>query len=354
MPSIYVGLNGRCPDPVIRSQVIERIHQIARLSDLLQPVPSRESRHRAYNTVRIKTVLALRGLFPDCAGAVVDDDYLRLKHITLDGAAFAIPHNLAAHAGEHHLSIVFASVRDCPEAQGILVGVAEPDDHAARAQPRPIHTLGAQPTFHASVTSNGDQRVLEWPQIKMRNFGVEWTTRLLGFVRRYHIPDLEYAGWLAGQGWDEHYAHLDPDDTTQREIVWRDLKIGLVVEVEQTWRIEPDADALIAANVLEPAWILARFAPREVALTMAPAVRAEVGDSVAVRKALCAAAREAIVAAGKSQHLLSLGFGFRGHELVLSSSVIERRTEGGNGKKLIVTVDLAPPGLGRRAIAGHR
>ena len=35
-------------------------------------------------------MLAQRGLFPDCAGAVVDDDYLRLKHITLDGAAFAM------------------------------------------------------------------------------------------------------------------------------------------------------------------------------------------------------------------------------------------------------------------------
>ncbi len=346
MPSVYVTHCGFCADPKIQDSVIRQLSDVARLADLLRPA---QPRHRIYDDALINDAFAERGLFPDSAGEIFNERYIRIRNVRLNGLTFCVPHNRAYNPGEEHFGFVFATVGDLEQAQGVLVGVAEPSDRADRARPRLVHSIGAVSQLHATLPT--DSLVLERACVKVRGEATDWVVKLLGHLRRYRLPALDYSGWHHLQGWKPEYDALDPSDAKTRDAVWHAIKVGLLNDFIAVGGAAPDVEDLIASGLFAPPSVLERFGPRNVVAHASPQVKALLGGDENTKTALAAAARRAIVSAGTSQFLWSLGFGFLGHELILSSNIHNHLKCGRWVPEFHVYVDLAPAGLTRRAIA---
>lgn len=346
MPSIYVTHAGFCADPKIQDSVIRQLAGVARLADLLR---SAQPRYRIYDHALINDAFAERGLFPDSAGEIFNDRYIRTRNVRLNGLTFCLPHNRAYNPGEEYFGFVFASVGDFERAQGVLVGVAEPSDRADRARPRLVQPIGAVPQPHATLPSG--KLVLERASVKVRGEATDWVVKLLGHLRNYWLPALDYSGWHHLQGWKPEFDALDQSDTKTRDGVWHAIKVGLLNDFIAVGGATPDVEDLIASGLFAPLSVLERFAPRNVVAHASPQAKALIGWDENTKTDLAAAARRAVVSAGTSQFLLSLGFGFRGHELILSSTIHNHWKCGRWVPEFHAYVDLAPAGLTRRAIA---
>lgn len=229
MPSVVVTWSGRCRDASVRADLCARLEELAQK---LQSVFDEDSvAIRRFDEALHGTILLDAGLFEDGEAPAsldrVDDDLFRAKRLAVSGVEFSVP---SLYPGDDRFSFVFGIDAD-PAVDGLLLHFREP------MRPRLIHSVpfnavetpsGTQITFmhdeveRAEAHARKSDHYLTAPRIHLRYNFEPWTDRLLGWVKRFYIPDLYYWHYEPLRGYDK-LQRFDPAKRADRDVYFRAL-----------------------------------------------------------------------------------------------------------------------------------
>jgi len=197
MPSVIVGWGGRCADPRKRKGLTGKLIELGSISHSLFDPPLPAARPVTGIAGRI---LVAPHLFLPEGEAQAAGKFIELSELELGGVEFRFfdPRNI--YEGEDRISFVFAGLPGRPETEGTIVQI----------EPKALCALYDDPAIKEA------DHLVKRSSIHLRYYCEEWMDSLLGFVRHYYVPDMEYWRYedLSGYG---RYLGLDPDDEGQRK-----------------------------------------------------------------------------------------------------------------------------------------
>jgi hypothetical protein len=211
VPSVVVEWAGRCAEAAAQRDVLGRVEEIANISHGLFGAPPtiRRYDHTLEGSIWIRE-RAFR-VEPELAARLerVDDEYLLVPSACLHGIVFDLYDPRDLHDTE--VGFVFADIGFDPRLTGILV---HPKDYR---DPEPWQKYSAP----------GSDWLLDGCHLHMRYLLETWMDGLLGWIKRYYMPDLWYWRYDDLPNY-ERYSGESPDDTEARERGFEALKRFLV------------------------------------------------------------------------------------------------------------------------------
>jgi len=318
MPSVMVGWGGRCTDPRKRGGLTRKLIELGGICHSLfdPPLPIARAVTGIAGRILVSPHLFLPKEEAEAAGK-----FIELAELELSGVEFRFfdPRNI--YKGEDRISFVFAELPGRPETTGTIVQI----------EPKALCALYDDPAIKAA------DHLVRRANIHLRYYCEDWMDSLLGFVKHYYVPDMEYWRYenLSGYG---RYLGLDPSDEGERERQWNSILASFMQEARQYLgkghELRARLDHMNRTGIMPPSWAFAPYSPIEARLVLERELARKLPRQ-ADRKALLSAAKLAIIKSRKGFDLFYLSFRFGDLVVAVSSKL-----EGAN--TLSIRADVAP------------
>lgn len=95
--------------------------------------------------------------------------------------------------------------------------------------------------------------LLNAPELDLRYYLEYWIGELLGWVKRFYIPNLNYWAWINNPGYQE-YEQFSPNDQQARDEIFYYLREAFVSEAESWKRYAMDDLQQLHSKAEAPDW----------------------------------------------------------------------------------------------------
>jgi hypothetical protein len=234
MPTVVVNWNGQCTEARIQAELCAKIKELGEISNRLhkdfygQKIQSRVFDGQTAGKVLLSGALAAgvenrAGLEQAAEGtwALQDARLFGVQFALFDPRRFNSP-LMMAHA--YDTGFIFLRCAD-PALDGQVVQVI---------------TLRSNDARRASA-----ELMLDLPEMDLRYYLERWMGELLGWVKRFYIPNLHYWIWKDNPH-DRDYEDIPASDRTRRDEIFIYLREAFVTEAKE-W------EALMRKNKVAPA-----------------------------------------------------------------------------------------------------
>lgn len=224
MPGVVVSWSGKCRDHRAQEALCARLAEISAVScQMIHDEFGADIAPIHYESgTRLEKALVRGLLFGEQSGPPwmeeLEKGLFLMRNVRLYGLEFPLHdprrfNSIMMRAHEYQLSFVFLRSDD-PLLDGHMVQV-----HRVN----PAHPLSSTAPF-----------ILSSPELDLRYYLENWTAELLGWVKRFFIPDLSYWVWRDNQGY-EGYEQYAPDDQRARDEIFLYLCEAFIKEAAD-WR----------------------------------------------------------------------------------------------------------------------
>jgi len=246
MPSVIVTWAGRCFEDRKRQLLCSQLRELAHLSHSYfeRPTPFRffdgvlkgnilvsgalvpgyigteETRVRGHVPAASPGPIDIRLAGPQPRAVQVSEELFHISRVKVYGIEFRLYDGRHLYDGEDRISFVFADSTAIPELNGHLVHVE--DQEQCR-------------DYTSDLVKEADW-FLTKPHIHLRDYCEDWMDILLGWVRYFHIPHLNYWRWQRLSGYQTCVEiWQDKDRRFTRDLVFEFLKHSFAKHVAE-WR----------------------------------------------------------------------------------------------------------------------
>jgi hypothetical protein len=243
MPSVIVSWSGQCSELFVRENLCWKLEELAELSHSYFEVPPSIRRFdhvikgnillsgslfsappSSSNLVRVYESLPQEvdplGFELRVAGPLgqklrkIHEDLFSLPQVDLYGIEFRLFDGRHLYEEDDRISFIFLRMEEYPELDGAIVYVEDRN----------------QCQYYENEMIRQADWFLGQPHIHLRYYCESWMDMLLGWIKHFYIPNLNYWRYKELPGY-EIFSNIDPYDSELRDEFFEVLKEGFHEEV---------------------------------------------------------------------------------------------------------------------------
>lgn len=224
MAGVVAGWSGKCKDHQAQEELCAKLTELSMIScQMIHDEFGADVAPIYYDSGTVLEKALVKGLlFGEQSGPPwmeeLEKGIFLMRNVRLFGMEFPLHdprrfNSIMMRAHEYQLSFVFLRSDD-PLLDGQMLSVhrVNPEHHLGSAAPV----------------------VLSWAELDLRYYLEHWLPELLGWVKRFFLPDFSYWVWRENQGY-EGYEQYAPDDRRARDEIFLYLRESFIKEAAE-WR----------------------------------------------------------------------------------------------------------------------